>query len=75
MKSPYCNGCGNLCKRIKSGKTSYSCTGYLKKITVHKWGNKFVEKRIYQELEFDDGLVLKCPQCMRSEERLGGEGC
>jgi hypothetical protein len=72
MKTPYCNDCGNICKTVKNGKTIYSCTGYLKRISLHKWGNKFIEKRVYQELEIDDGLVLKCPQCMRAEERIGG---
>jgi hypothetical protein len=71
MKNPYCQDCGNICKTVKNGIKSYTCTGYLKRVTINKWGNKFIEKRVYQELEFDDGLVLKCPQCIRSEDRMG----
>jgi len=69
--NPYCNDCCNLLKIIKNGVTTFKCVSFAKTA----WNGSKLDPARHTELEMDDGLVLKCPECRRAEERLGGEGC
>jgi len=42
------------------------CTAFAKTA----WNGSKLDPARHTELEMDDGLVLKCPECMRAEDRL-----
>lgn len=74
MKNPYCeNNCSHLVpvyldpekKQVKK----YLCTMFVSYFD-RPYGGKIRRVKRYPELEFEDGLILKCPQCMRAEDRL-----
>lgn len=69
MKNPYCNDCCNLCKTIKNGVTTFKCVSFAKTA----WNGSKLDPNRHTELEIDEGLVLKCPECMRAEDRLNKE--
>ena len=74
MKNPYCpNNCNHLSPvyldEAKKQVGKYLCTMYISHFE-RKYGDKVRRVKKYPELEQDDGLVLKCPQCMRAEDRL-----
>jgi predicted DsbA family dithiol-disulfide isomerase len=64
--NPYCNNCYNLLKIIKNGVTTFKCVSFAKTA----WNGSKLDPNRHTELEIDEGLVLKCPECMRAEERL-----
>ena len=75
MKNPFCkNDCNHLvpcyldAEKKRIGK--YVCTMFISHFD-RPYGDKIRRVKRYPELEHDDGLILKCPQCMRAEERIG----
>jgi len=74
--NPYCKkNCGHLVpiKNDKNKVTMFWCTMFEISRQIIRCGGQIKRDVRYTELEFDDGLVLKCPACMRSVERIGGE--
>ena len=72
MKSPYCNGCNNqVFYRRSPNEAPYmvKCTAFAKTA----WNGSKLDPARHTELEMDEGLVLKCPECMRAEDRLNKE--
>ncbi len=69
MKTPYCNGCDNqIFYRRSPNEAPYmvKCSSFAKVA----WNGSKLDPGRHTELEIDDGLVLKCPQCLQAEERI-----
>ena len=70
MKSPYCKmDCGNLtpCKDEKGNILRYLCTMDIKRVASFNKRGKPTIKKVYPELEVEDGQPIKTAICLRGE--------
>jgi hypothetical protein len=70
MESPYCkNDCGNLtpCKDANGNIVKYICTMNIKRVTSFNKRGKPTIKKVYTELEIEDGQPMKTAICLRGE--------